>query len=108
MLTIKNIDKIRGMQIHNDWHIKSMNGMMWVLDMNGKYKQLYQIVVYNKITNSEGKIYLDRNYANESIKRWYELSTTKGGKRHVQLITKDTIKDIKELLEHIQIVADIN
>ena len=105
MLTIKNIDKIRGMQIYNNWHIKSMNTMMWVLDMNGTYKQLYQINIHNKITNSEGKIYLDRNYANVSIKHWYELSTTKGGKRHVQLITKETIGDIKELLEHIKIVA---
>jgi hypothetical protein len=54
---------------------------------------------------SEGKIYLSRDFANGKYKRWYELSTTKGGKRSVQLITKDTIKDIKELLEHIKIVA---
>ena len=105
MLTIRNIDKIIGMQIHNNWHVKSMNTMMWVLDMNGTYKQLYQIQIHNKITNSAGKIYLDRNYANKEIKQWYELSTTKGGKRHVQLITKDTIGDIKELLEHIKIVG---
>jgi hypothetical protein len=108
MLTIKNQNKIVGECVVNEWYIKSMQGMVRVMDTNGTHKELYQIVIQNKITNSEGKIYLDRNYANEDIKRWYELSCIRGGKSETQYITKDTIKDIKELIDHIRIVADIN
>jgi hypothetical protein len=105
MLTIKNINKIVGQRIVNEWYIKTIQGMVRVMDTNGTHKELYQIVIQNKITNSEGKIYLDRNYRNEDIKRWYELSCTKGITQTKHFITKDTIKDIKELLEHIKIVA---
>jgi len=105
VLTIKNINKIVGERIVNEWYIKTMQGMVGVMDTNGTHKELYQIVIQNKITNSEGKIYLDRNYKNEDIKRWYELSCTKGITQTKHFITKDTIKDIKELLEHIKIVA---
>jgi hypothetical protein len=105
VLTIKNINKIVGQRIVNEWYIKTIQGMVRVMDTNGTHKELYQIVIQNKITNSEGKIYLDRNYRNEDIKRWYELSCTKGITQTKHFITKDTIKDIKELLEHIKIVA---
>ena len=105
MLTIKNINKIVGMRIYNDWHVKSINGLVSVMDTNGLHKEVYQIVIQNKITNSEGKIYLDRNYKNKEIKHWYELYCTKGGKKNAHLLRKNTIKDIKELLEHIKIIA---
>ena len=105
MLTIKNVNKIVGQKIANEWYIKSMHGLVSVIDMNGLHKEVYQIVIQNKITNSEGKIYLDRNYANIQIKRWYELYCIRGGKRSVRLITKDTIGDIRELLEHIKIIG---
>ena len=105
MLTIKNIDKIVGERIVNEWYIKSILPTTIMYNLNGKVSNQYKIVIQNKISLSEGKIYLSRDFANGKYKRWYELSTTKGGKRSVQLITKDTIKDIKELLEHIKIVA---
>lgn len=105
MLTIKNINKIVGTPIYKEWYIKSMHGVTMVLNLNGTHSELYQIGIRNGITGSEGKVYLDRNYINEDIKRWYELSCTKGKTMSKQFITKDTIKDIKELLEHIKIVA---
>ena len=105
MLTIKNIDKIVRMQIHNHWYIKNMQGMVRVIDMNGTHKELYQIVIKNAVSGSEGIVYLDRNYKNNEIKHWYELSCTKENTTIKQFITKDTINDIKELLEHIKIVA---
>ncbi len=105
MLTIKNINKIVGQRIVNEWYIKTMQGMVRVMDTNGTHKELYQIVIQNKITNSEGKIYLDRNYKNKEIKHWYELYCERGGKKNAHLIRKNTIKDIKELLEHIKVVA---
>jgi hypothetical protein len=105
MLTIKNIDKIVGERIVNEWYIKTILPTTIMYNLNGKVSNQYKIVIQNKISLSEGKIYLSRDFANGKYKRWYELSTTKGGKRSVQLITKDTIKDIKELLEHIKIVA---
>jgi hypothetical protein len=82
-----------------------MNGLVNVIDTNGLHKEVYQIVIQNKITNSEGKIYLDRNYKNKEIKHWYELYCERGGKKNAHLLRKNTIKDIKELLEHIKIVA---
>jgi hypothetical protein len=105
MLTIKNINKIVGQKIVNEWYIKSMHGLVCVIDMNGLHKEVYQIVIHNKITNSEGTIYLDRNYKNKEIKHWYELYCWKGNTETNQLITKNNIKDIKELLEYIKIVA---
>jgi hypothetical protein len=89
----------------NEWYIKTMQGMVRVMDTNGTHKELYQIVIQNKITNSEGKIYLDREYKNKEIKHWYELYCERGGKKNSHLIRKNTIKDIKELLEHIKVVA---
>jgi hypothetical protein len=82
-----------------------MNGMVNVIDTNGLHNEVYQIVIQNKITLSEGKIYLDRNYKNKEIKHWYELYCERGGKKNAHLLRKNTIKDIKELLEHIKMVA---
>jgi len=106
VLTIKNQNKIVGIQIHNDWYVKSINGLVRVMDTNGTHKELYQIVIRNKVTNSEGKIYLDRNYKNKEIKHWYELICEREcGKRRAQLITKKNIKDIKQLIYFIKVVA---
>jgi len=105
MLTIKNINKIIGMQIHNDWHVKNILPTTTMYNLNGKVSNQYKIVIQNKITNSEGKIYLDREYKNKEIKHWYELYCERGGKKNAHLLRKNTIKDIKELLEHIKIIA---
>jgi len=105
MLTIENINKIVGQKIANEWYIKSMHPIVSIIVANVNHEYCYKITIQNKITNSEGKIYLDREYANTQIKRWYELYCERGGNRHVRLITKDTIVDIKELLEHIKIIG---
>jgi hypothetical protein len=76
-----------------------MHPIVNVIVANVNHKYCYKIVVHNKITNSEGKIYLDREYCNAEYKPWYELSCKKG----IQLITKETISDIKKLLKHIEI-----
>ena len=109
MLIIENINKIIGERVVNEWYIKSMHGLVNVIDMNGLHKEVYQIIIQNKITNSEGKIYLHRNYVSNPFGIFcYELSCKRGGKSEVQYITKNTIKNIKELIERIRIVADIN
>ncbi len=105
MLTIENINKIVGERIVNEWYIKSIHGATIVQDLKGTHTNAYKIVIQNKITNSEGKIYLDRDYANTQIKRWYELYCERGGKRYVQLLSKRTIADVKELIEQIKMVA---
>ena len=108
MLTIKNIDKIVGKRIVNEWYIKSMRGMIRYFNDKLMYKECYKIIIYNKISNSEGVIYLDREYLNKEIKRYYELYCDRGGNRHTELLSKGTINDIKELIERIKQVADIN
>jgi hypothetical protein len=105
MLTIKNVNKIVGERIVNEWYIKSMHPIVSIVVTNVKHEYCYKIVIQNKITNSEGKIYLDREYANRNIKHWYELYCERGGKRYVQLLSKRTITDIKELIEQIKMVA---
>jgi hypothetical protein len=39
------------------------------------------------------------------VKNWYELYCERGGKRYVQLLSKRTIADVKELIEQIKMVA---
>ena len=99
MLTIKNINKIVGERIVNEWYIKSIQPYTTMHNGNKNPSNQYKIVIQNKTTNSEGKIYLDREYCNAEYKPWYELSCKKG----IQLITKETISDIKKLLKHIEI-----
>ena len=105
MLTIENTNKIVGECVVNEWYIKSIHGATIVKDLKGTHTNTYRIVIQNEISRSIGKIYLDREYANSNIKNWYELYCERGGKRYIRLITKDTIGDIKELLEHIKMVA---
>jgi hypothetical protein len=109
MLTIENINKIVGERVVNEWYIKSIHPIVSIIVANVNHEYCYKITIQNKITNSEGKIYLHRNY----VSKWfsmnvYELNCMRGGKAEVQYITKNTIKDIKELIERIRIVADIN
>jgi len=105
MLTIENINKIVGMQIHNDWHVKSMRGASIIKDLKGTHINTYRIVIQNEISRSIDKIYLDREYVNGNIKNWYELYCERDGKRYVQWLSKRTIADVKELIEQIKMVA---
>jgi hypothetical protein len=105
VLTIKNTNKIVGQKIANEWYIKSIHGATIVQDLKGTHTNTYKIVIQDKITNSEGKIYLDREYANGNIRNWYELYCERDGKKYVQLLSKRTIADVKELIEQIKMVA---
>jgi hypothetical protein len=105
MLTIENINKIVGECIVNEWYIKSIHGATIVQDLKGTHINTYRIVIQNEISRSIGKIYLDREYANSNIRNWYELYCERGGKRYVQLLSKRTIADVKELIEQIKMVA---
>jgi hypothetical protein len=105
MLTIENINKIVGERVVNEWYIKSMHGTTIVKNLKGTHANTYRIVIQNEISRSIGKIYLDREYANGNIKNWYELYCERGGKRYVQLLSKRTIADVKELIEQIKMVA---
>ncbi len=106
MLTIKNIDKIVGERIVNEWYIKTIQPYTTMHNGNKNPSNQYKIVIQNKTTNSEGKIYLDREYKNKEIKHWYELICEREcGKRRAQLITKKNIKDIKQLIYFIKVVV---
>jgi len=105
MLTIENINKIVGQKIVNEWYIKSIHGATIVKDLNGGHTDAYRIVIQNEISRSIGKIYLDREYANGNIRNWYELYCERDGKKYVQLLSKRTIADVKELIEQIKMVA---
>lgn len=105
MLRIYGIDKIVGKWIGHSAYVKNINGVTRVTDMNGTHKELYQIQIINIIDDSVVMVYLDRNYVNKDIKCWYELSCARGSVTNKHFISKDTIGNIKELLEHIKIVA---
>jgi hypothetical protein len=64
----------------------------------------YEFILHNTIGNGIQRVYLERVSVSKS-KRWYKLYTERRGKRYVQLVTIETIQNIKELLEHIQIVG---
>jgi hypothetical protein len=107
MLTIENINKIVNHTITNEWQIRSMHEVTQSDYVNGGYvyKEVYEIIIQNKTTNNNYPIYLDRQYANSNIKYWYELSCMRRGKRYAQLLGRESIKDLRELIEHIKIVA---
>ena len=105
MLTIKNINKIVGSPIHKEWYIKNMIPIMRTAIYNHKPEELYKIVIRNTISGSVGIVYLNREFANGSIKRRYELYCERGSKRRVQLITTEDIKDMNELMGYIKVVA---
>ena len=105
MLTIKNTNKIVGECIVSEWYIKSIHGATIVKDLKGTHTNTYRIVIQNEISRSIDKIYLDREYVNGNIRNWYELYCERDGKRYVQLLSKRTIADVKELIEQIKMVA---
>lgn len=103
MLTIKNIDKIKGMQIHNHWYIKGMQGMVRVMDMNGTHKELYQIVIWNDASGGERKMYLERNKIEHDNLLWYKLSYIQSdGWEQIQYISSNALKDMNRLIECIK------
>ena len=99
MLTIENIEKIKGMQIHNHWYIKNIQGMVRVMDLNGTHKHLYQIVICNDVSGGERKMYLHRDKIQEDNLLWYKLSYIKGdGVEQIQYISSNALKDMDMLL----------
>lgn len=105
MLTIKNTDKIVNQQINAEWYVEDIREMHTHNLQTQKIQHVYLITIRNKINKYFEYVRLYRVYANGKYKRWYELSCKRNGNKNVQLITKDTIEDIKELLEHIKVVG---
>ena len=103
MLVIKNIDKIIGMQIHNHWYLKNMQGMVSVMDLNGTHKELYQIVIQNKQSGGARKMYLHRDKIEHDNLFWYKLSYIQSdGIEQIQYISSNALKNIDRLIESIK------
>lgn len=103
MLTIKNIDKIKGMQIHNHWYIKTMQGMVRVMDLNGTHAELYQIVICNDVSGSERRMHLFRDKIEHDNLFWYKLSYMQSyGVEQIQYISSNALKDMNRLIECIK------
>jgi hypothetical protein len=105
MLTIKNINKIVNHAITAEWYVEEIKEMHSYNPQTKQIQTLYLIIIRNRTTKYFEDVKLYRMYANGKYKRWYELSCIRKGNTHTQLITKDTIGDIKELLEHIKVVG---
>lgn len=103
MLTIKNIDKIVGMQIHNHWYIKNMQGMVSVMDLNGTHNELYQIVIWNEVSGDKRRMHLFRDKIQEDNLLWYKLSYMQSdGVEQIQYISSNALKDMDRLIECIK------
>jgi hypothetical protein len=96
MLIIKNLQKIRHQPIVEGWIVFDVGLISNTLE--------YEFILHNTIGNATQRVYLERVSVSNS-KRWYKLYTERRGKLYVQLVTIETIQNIKELLEHIQIVG---
>jgi hypothetical protein len=96
MLIIKNLQKIRHQPIVEGWIVFDVGLISNTLE--------YEFILHNTIGNGIQRVYLERVSVSNS-KRWYKLYTERRGKLYVQLVTIETIQNIKELLEHIQIVG---
>jgi hypothetical protein len=96
MLIIKNLQKIRHQPIVEGWIVFDVGLISNTLE--------YEFILHNTIGNGIQRVYLERVCVSKN-KRWYKLYTERRGKRYVQLVMIETIQNIKELLEHIQIVG---
>jgi hypothetical protein len=94
MLIIKNLQKIRHQPIVEGWIVFDVGLISNTLE--------YEFILLNTIGIATQRVYLERVKSNN---RWYRLYTERRGKRYVQLVMIETIQNIKELLEHIQIVG---
>jgi len=107
MLTIENTNKIVNHTITAEWYVEDINEINTHYIQTQETQHLYLIKIRNRTTKyfEHVKLYRVKGIDNRN---WYELSCMRGGNRTTKYITKDTIKDIKELIDHIRIVADIN
>jgi hypothetical protein len=99
MLIIKNLQKIRHQPIVEGWLVFDVGLISNTLE--------YEFILYNTLGNGINgiqRVYLERECVSKN-KRWYKLYTERRGKLYVQLVTIETIQNIKELLEHIQVVG---
>ena len=96
MLIINNLYKIRNQPIVEGWMIFDVGLISNTLE--------YEFILHNRLEQGIQRVYLER-YCVSKSRRWYKLYTERRGKNYVQLITRETIGNIKELLEHIQIVG---
>jgi hypothetical protein len=103
MLTIKNINKILNIAVDMEWYIKSMHPIVSIIVANVNHEYCYKITIQNKITNTEMKIYLERN---SFLNDFYGLYVVKNGNKQEQLLRIEWIKDMDRFLKHIRALTN--
>ena len=103
MLNIKNINKILRQSIQYDWVIRNVSLIHNINPKTNKQSNLYLITLWNTITNSEKKVYLERN---SFLNDFYGLYMIKNGNKQEQLLRIEWIKDMNRFLNHIRAIAN--
>ena len=102
MLNIKNINKILNKVVDIQSYIRGIS-LIDSYDIKTKIeKPLYLITIWNTITNTEMKVYLERN---SFLNDFYGLYMIKNGNKQEQLLRIEWIKDIDRFLKHIRAIA---
>jgi hypothetical protein len=103
MLNIKNINKILNIAVDMEWYIRSIS-LIESYDIKTKRGQPeYLITLWNTITNSEMKVYLERN---SFLNDFYGLYMIKNGNKQEQLLRIEWIKDMDRFLNHIRALTN--
>ena len=103
MLNIKNINKILNIAVDIQSHIRSIS-LIESYDIKTKREQPeYLITIWNTITNSEMKVYLERN---SFLNDFYGLYVVKNGNKQEQLLRIEWIKDMDRFLNHIRALTN--
>ena len=102
MLNIKNINKILNKVVDIQSYIRGIS-LIDSYDIKTKIeKPLYLITIWNTITNTEMKVYLERN---SFLNDFYGLYAIKNGNKQEQLLRIEWIKDMNRFLKHIRAFA---
>ena len=102
MLNIKNINKILNKAVDIQSYIRGIS-LIDSYDIKTKIeKPLYLITIWNTITNTEMKVYLERN---SFLNDFYGLYVIKNGNKQEQLLRIEWIKDMDRFLKHIRAIA---
>ena len=102
MLNIKNINKILNKVVDIQSYIRGIS-LIDSYDIKTKIeKPLYLITIWNTLTNTEMKVYLERN---SFLNDFYGLYMIKNGNKQEQLLRIEWIKDIDRFLKHIRAIA---
>ena len=102
MLNIKNINKILNKVVDIQSYIRGIS-LIDSYDIKTKIeKPMYLITIWNTITNTEMKVYLERN---SFLNDFYGLYAIKNGNKQEQLLRIEWIKDMDRFLKHIRALA---